>query len=47
MFIRDGQIFNESGAAFPAMQAEQLAAHQLLPSAIITIIISLPFHFKE
>jgi hypothetical protein len=37
MFIPDGQIFKVSGAAFPAMQAERLAAHQLLPSAFITI----------
>jgi hypothetical protein len=37
MFIPDGQIFKVSGVAFPAMQAEQLAAHQLLPSAFITV----------
>jgi hypothetical protein len=37
MSTPDGQIFNVSGAAFPAMKAEQLDAHQLLPSALITI----------
>jgi hypothetical protein len=37
MFIPGGQIFKVSGALFPAMQAEQLVANQLLPSAISTI----------